>query len=1099
MPALISCLQKATGKDPVTKKPLMDHVVKRGLIAEANRMLRDQDVTVHEAEVTVITEARDQAAADAARVDAALKGKPPAKPGIQAAAPRRPVDRDAATAEAFARMRTSPEESLKLSQDIRQHFERVRAETKQMEAEAPPVVEVDVSGQVAELEAKETLAQEDLERERQAAVQKSGEDIAERYAERILAATDPVKRAALDREARSVSTVQKRGINNRYAEKRRALSRDFQRQTQMAQIKGREAELAATKEGARTEKELRKIRAFSELNALVSALPPSVREEIGGNVTLAQLRASDQSIGAFMAGRIAKIDTELERHFQEVYRERIEQMLAAKKPKRSAAGVVKSTIGADAQEVVDRVTGYIKMTGDAVARRYQEIEASLASGVSPEEESRLLMEQHELATFGAIKHLSASQLEAAHDDLRNTIKTGRSAWGAKEEARLADMKAKAENLVSVLPPATESGVAAKRDGLLNGLMNYARNHTSLVQVLDRLFPGANFIKKWTSDAIAADQSDQAYVREVNTRFFDALAAAAGTRSQWKMGGILEDMRRRRFIAVPDGGMATKNEAIQFLFAWAQPKVQERMREYGWTDAHIQTLVDATADPVSQAAMQFMREAYEEIYQKTDPVYVSQYGMHLPRVEGQYAPMRYRAAGAITEMSPTGMGPTSGITPSSLKARVSHKAELLQVDAMDIFREHLLQMSHWVHFAPLIRETRGVLGKAEVKQALDQQIGRDGVGDLQKHLDTITRNGVARSMEVSGTNGFINYLTQGVAVSGLAFNLFTGVIQGDSLQRWMNAIPMTRWARVFLLHQWVPNIAKGWHSDSVQNRIYGGMNPAMQASLKSGKLTPARLTLAVNAGFWHLRYIDAALTSISSAIVYTDAIKQGMTEEQALQKMDEAVARFSQPTLSVSKSQELLTAGPAKRMLLLFMADPGLKTALAMEGLMNVSRGIKARDLSRIEQGVRAVVAVEVWSLTSQIIMCVWASIFSDDDDEEIWDYRKFIRAAVMAPLQGWFVAGSIAEAGVRMAFDEKWYGGQTQMGRLAGNVNSILNNWDDLMTLDPTDPDFRKAFEKVMDTAGSLLPGGAAAIAAGAKQVSKAAGAIERLGEKLEE
>ena len=341
MPPLINCLQKITGKDPVTKEPLMDHIVKRGLIAEANRMLASQDLTVHEAEVTVITEARDQAAADAARVAAALKAPPAAKPSIQAAAPRRPVDRDVRTAEAFARMRTSPEESLKLSQDIRTHFERVRAETKQMEAEAPPAVAVDVSGQVAELEAKETLAQEDLEREREAALQKSSEDISQRYAERILAETDPVKRRDLEREARSVATVQKRGINNRYAEKRRALSRDFQRQIQMVQIKGREAELAATKEGARTEKELRKIRAFSELNALVSALPPSVRERIGGNVTLAQLRATDQSIGAFMAGRIAKIDVELEKHFQEVYRERIEQMLARAKAKKSPAGVVK--------------------------------------------------------------------------------------------------------------------------------------------------------------------------------------------------------------------------------------------------------------------------------------------------------------------------------------------------------------------------------------------------------------------------------------------------------------------------------------------------------------------------------------------------------------------------------------------------------------------------------------------------------------------------------------------------------------------------------------------------------------------------------------
>ena len=996
MPRLINCLQEVKAKvdsdviNPKTNKPkqvdVFDHETKRGMIAEASKKVRDTQMSVNEAEIETVRELRDKALAAAEQVEASLA----ATPRAQLAAPRRPVDRDVKTAQAFARMHANPEKAFILAQRIMQEFQRVRAETQSLLAGIAP-------GE------KDTI------------------------------------------------------------------------------------------------KEQRKIRAFAELDALVSALPPEIRGEIFGETkTLAELRATDASIGNFLVQKIDSIDRALQKHFKAMFLKQFNDLIAAKKARKTAAGVRKSKVGADAQDVVDHAAVYSAMTEAAVAKRYNEIESSLLAGnLEPEEESKLLIEQHELSIYGAAKAMSAGQLETALAELRATVRAGQAAWGALEEARLNDQRAKSANLVSVLPPGTESGATEQnKHKLRNWLRDYARTHTSFVQILERLFPGSSFIGDWVTRAIKADQSDQAYVRKMNDAFYQALSAAVGSKLPWKVGTAVEAMRDAT-IPVPDGGKASKGEAIHFLFMWAQPKIQESMRLDGWTDAHILALRDATSDPVSQAAMAFMRTGYEQIYRDTDPVHVGQYGMHLTRVEGQYAPVRRRAAGAITHMTPTGLGSSTGITPSSLKARVDNKQALLQVDAMDVFREHLMQMSHWIHFAPLIRETRGVLGNAKVKQALENQIGRDGVGDLQKQLDAITRGGVARSMDVSATNSMIKHITRGAATVGLAFNMYTGAIQLDSAFRWMPAIPMQRWGQALLLHQWLPKISKMWHSDAVQNRVREGMNPQMQAGMASSKMIPSTAVLSAHLGFIHLRYLDGILTSISAAIVYTDAINQGMTQEQALDLMSAAVGRFAQPTQSVAKAMQLLTGNSFSQSMFMFMADPVLKTALIAEGAMNVGRGVKTKDLALVEKGARSIIAVEVWSLISQTIMSLWASLFGDDDDkEEAWDYHKFLRALVVAPLQGWFLAGNLFEGLVRWGvFNEKWFAPQTPMARVTQNIQSGWSRWDDLMTLDPTDPDFRKAFETVMDLIGSVS-GPLASAPALLKQVSKMKGAAERFQEE---
>ena len=79
---LAHCLQKAITRftdEQGNTRPVLDHLMKRGLIAEAHRIVSSKNVTVHDAEVQAVQEMRDKATADVAKMEAALTAAKPTK------------------------------------------------------------------------------------------------------------------------------------------------------------------------------------------------------------------------------------------------------------------------------------------------------------------------------------------------------------------------------------------------------------------------------------------------------------------------------------------------------------------------------------------------------------------------------------------------------------------------------------------------------------------------------------------------------------------------------------------------------------------------------------------------------------------------------------------------------------------------------------------------------------------------------------------------------------------------------------------------------------------------------------------------------------
>jgi hypothetical protein len=311
----------------------------------------------------------------------------------------------------------------------------------------------------------------------------------------------------------------------------------------------------------------------------------------------------------------------------------------------------------------------------------------------------------------------------------------------------------------------------------------------------------------------------------------------------------------------------------------------------------------------------------------------------------------------------------------------------------------------------------------------------------------------------------------VAVSSMAFNLHSAAMQGDSALRWMAAIPIQRWGRIFLAHEWLAHIPTAWKSDAVQQRLHNGMSPAVRFAMEESKTSPPVLLWLIDKGFWPINMLDAAATTFSSAIVYADALSQNMSEEQAMQKMDEAVARFSQPISVTSKSQMAVTQSGPMKMLLMFMADPMLKTGIAMEAIQDARAG-------NLESAARKLIAVEVWALTSQLIMNAWAHYGGDEDEDDIWQFQHFWRAATLAPFQGFFIAGNLAEGVISALYGEKYFKGGTAISRIAGDAEKAVRHLKDLKDYDFNAPEFWREIDNLAKISTATVgPGWSAAYA----------------------
>lgn len=760
--------------------------------------------------------------------------------------------------------------------------------------------------------------------------------------------------------------------------------------------------------------------AMGELNALLKFLPAEVRGKVGGFFQLAQGGTGEAELADFFTKRVKMVERELESMLKRDYLGQIKKLLEKSKPVTTPAKVKKSKIG-DAQVAADTAREAVGMNADEVAKELASIESALTNpDLDADEHSDQLYRWSIINLFGDLAHQSAETMAAAHAWLSDTMARGRAEWGIKEEKRLEQVRGFAEELTAGLPAITKTGLSSIEwaQSIQQYLDSFELSHYSFAQFIEQVLPeGSAVVKRWQDAARHADNATQDFARKAGDRLTEHLQDAVGSKSRLAMGKAMWHLKQvvRRGVKVGDETISmTRMQAIQDLLSWAQPDVRAKMEADGWTQAHMEEMRKLTDDDLSRSVMSFLRAEYDAGYALINPIYKRMYGMDMPQVEF-YAPTRYHHQGMEQEIALFGGPVNTGATPSFAKARVSHKARLRQMDALEVYHQHLAQMAHWIHYAELIREMRGVLGNPDVKTALQQKYGQDLASDLTRWVDALARQGGSKAAEITVNQRFLDALISAKALSSLGFNPRTVAMQIDSSIRMTLALPMKRVVAAMLDPDFIATIPKVWHSDSIQRRVRGGSSPESRYLFDKTNAKPSVMLELGRASMLPIQLMDGWLTSFSSAIVfrdaYNEAIAQGFDEQgaeaHAADAMDEAIYRYSQPTGVASKSLQEVSGGQLKKIFMMFMSDPRLKTAIMAESLRGIATG-----KGDLRMHITRIIAIEAMAMLSQLVANLYRGLFTDAEDEDIWTWQGFALAGATAPLSGYLLVGTVGSAAI---------------------------------------------------------------------------------------
>jgi hypothetical protein len=501
---------------------------------------------------------------------------------------------------------------------------------------------------------------------------------------------------------------------------------------------------------------------------------------------------------------------------------------------------------------------------------------------------------------------------------------------------------------------------------------------------------------------------------------------------------------------------SRAKAIQLLLSWNQPDVQIKMRKEGWTDESATDLKALVNDPVSRSVVSYLQSLYGKGAGIVNPVYSRMFGMTMPQVKN-YAPTRFLNAKDSKDIGLDGSPTATGTTPGFAKTRVTHSAKIAPEDALTVAQGHIAQQAHWVHFAELAREFRALLSSPEVRESLKQKHGDAVLKSAELWADQLEQRGGNKARESAWLNPILGTVLSGKAVSSLGFSLKTLAMQLDNTIRFGLALDMRQIVSALSNPSTiVEDIQTVWESDAIQNRLQGGATAEARFLFSRYAGKPNFGAKIAEASMTPINWLDSAATSISSAIVYranlNDALAAGMPEnlakQAALDAASQAIYRFAQPVSFGQKSIMENNGNVLAKTFFLFMSDPRLKTAI----LADAARGL-ATGQGNANEHIRRILVVETMAVLSHVVASAFRDAFSDDDDEEIWNLGGFAKAILLAPLQGFFFAGTVGELAISKLTGQKTFNSSTQNPLLSAMEQAVRagNNLDDVFNLD--DPD----------------------------------------------
>lgn len=849
------------------------------------------------------------------------------------------------------------------------------------------------------------------------------------------------------------------------------------------------------------------LRDMRTLDAIVGALPPEIRYQVGGQIKLASL-ATDEARADEIARRIDRIAPLLERHLQKEFTASLEKLLERAKPMNAAAGEkMTGKLGPEVQHLMNVVREAYRWTGAKTEAALAALDVQLASGDLTPEQQALAERERELVNLvggwlpetedsGRLDTLgrpiytrvsegaSAAQMEAAYKAVEETYENGYQDWQAKILAKRLARQAIRDSL---MVDTGKTGEAPERDakaiadlGWTAKLRNMFLSLSSFEEVAQYVFgrdsvQGLRMVDQEREAAYAYEDAVQLMGEMVQAHF-----AALG-------GDPLAGERIRFALSQKDKKVGKRTlaemEIMQAALMWQQADGQRHMAgkldesnqpigpwhyDQAWMDEAM-----AKLSPEGLATLAFIRSTYAAEYGPLNAIYRARHGVDLPQ-NANYAPVTVAPvqAKAGEMVDPVGGGSTTGsiLTPGSLRTRSrSAIAEPDFKDALQVMLAHHKQMEHWKAYYDFAVEAQAVLGNRELGNAVESKSGAQGKLILRKWIDHFAQGGTRDA----GAALALNRELGGAAGRGARMALVgrAGTLIIQSTQLGAAAAEMPTGAYLLRLGKLLSGHL-GWKaamdSSYIQRRLTQLPPIVQQAMAGLSADNPTVVKHAVARLGTLISGADALFTAGTYAMVLDyqlgEAAKLGLPGPEAAawahKAAERSVERVAQPTRAGTRSLfENTSTSPMAKLGWAFASEARQKIAMAAWAAQNAKA-----DPAR---AVR--VAMVVWGvggLMAAVLRNAWRDLRDDDDDEVLdakhWKLSQLVASTIAGPLQGIPGVGEALQSAIAVAT-----GGWDSSGNLFSGLGKGVGAGMDLLSgdfLESAEP-----LEDVMKDAEAVL------------------------------
>jgi len=795
------------------------------------------------------------------------------------------------------------------------------------------------------------------------------------------------------------------------------------------------------------------ISSVAQIEAIERVLPPEVRRSLGTKKRASEYKTS-KGFARYVSKRLDSVDTALEKYLRRELRASVSKLVKKSQPmsKSKASDSGQSKIGDVGHRVAEAALKAMKMTPEKAARAAQDERETLAEIEDPTIEK---MQEHEdvayiYEMFADFANADSNRLTMMRGLMKTNWDKGRKQWldvlAKRREWKDNKVKAVVTSLKKMGKSITEKNNAG---GMSSKIANAAREQLSFYNITDLLREdmkgaGAAVVGEMTDDLRRANNSfewAQLQHKEEMKQVFSDIFGIKGTNKTARVQARLNSLAKAvdwgsRVTVVdrfnPDNRISVGNMSqLDLLKDWLavqQLDLKDKYDTAGHDEQYRTQLDDVLDDDVKELGM-WMQNKLRDMTPDTEKLHRSEYGLAMATVENYFPAVFEHRGKEETSLQIDGID-VAGVSkrPSAHKMRVNHNSDPKRQNAAHTFNHHIMQDAFWKSHAEVLRKWAGVLRNAEVQMAIKASKGAGFIAHLNKRLDDIETQGSAVAQIQLESDLFARSLGKGMSLGILGMKLST---------IWKNFSALTNVALGVEARELISGLrpevfreAKDLlKTETFQRRLKMGASVATRYALEGGTRGNVLFTTSERLAEVGVQGINLADTgsNMTMAIAYVARLRKLRSEgvvdaearAQALDHVDDLMARYAQPTDRLSKSMFENRRMPLVTFLVMFQSEARKQMAinsLAVRKLL-FGKGVQSRSLAA-QQLLVQVVGV---NLMIHVVSSLYAALFKGygegDDAEErfINDMKDGTKLASMMlsesfsgiPIAGELISGTV--------------------------------------------------------------------------------------------